>query len=78
MQIKRRDFLKAGVAAGAAVALTSGLTLNAFAATKGKEKESISGSTDPGHWIASTCQGCTTWCPCGNFCPERQGGKSQG
>ena len=63
MQIKRRDFLKAGVAAGAAVALTSGLTLNAFAATKGKEKESISGSTDPGKWIASTCQGCTTWCP---------------
>lgn len=61
MEIKRRDFLKAGAATGAAVALGSGLKLNAFAAAKGKE--AVSGSTDAGHWIPSTCQGCTTWCP---------------
>jgi anaerobic selenocysteine-containing dehydrogenase len=63
MQIKRRDFLKAGVAAGAAVAL-AGPSLNAFAAApKPLAGEKAGGSTDPGKWIASTCQGCTTWCP---------------
>ncbi|RJQ41396.1 MAG: dehydrogenase [Nitrospiraceae bacterium] len=63
MQIKRRDFLKAGVAAGAAVAL-AGPSLNAFAAApKPLAGEKASGATDPGKWIASTCQGCTTWCP---------------
>lgn len=61
MEIKRRDFLKAGAATGAAVALGSGLKLNAFAAAR--DKEAVSGSTDAGHWIPSTCQGCTTWCP---------------
>ncbi|MEK6671933.1 MAG: molybdopterin-dependent oxidoreductase [Nitrospirota bacterium] len=61
MEIKRRDFLKAGAATGAAVALGSGLRLNAFAAAK--DKEAVSGSTDAGKWIPSTCQGCTQWCP---------------
>lgn len=63
MQIKRRDFLKASVAAGAAMALT-GPSLNAFAQVpKPLAGEKVSGSTDAGKWIASTCQGCTTWCP---------------
>ncbi|MDA8213679.1 MAG: molybdopterin-dependent oxidoreductase, partial [Nitrospiraceae bacterium] len=63
MEIKRRDFLKASVAAGAAMALT-GPSLNAFAANpKPLAGEKVSGSTDPGKWIPSTCQGCTTWCP---------------
>ena len=63
MQIKRRDFLKASVAVGAAAALT-GPSLNAFAqAPKPLAGEKVSGSTDAGKWIASTCQGCTTWCP---------------
>ncbi|MDO8721091.1 MAG: molybdopterin-dependent oxidoreductase [Syntrophales bacterium] len=61
MEIKRRAFLKASVATGAAAALSGGLKLNAFAAAKGKE--AVSGGTDAGNWIASTCQGCTTWCP---------------
>ncbi len=60
MKIKRRDFLKAGVAAGAVVAL-SGPALNAFAAAKADEK--AIGGTDPGAWMPSTCQGCTAWCP---------------
>jgi len=60
MKIKRRDFLKASVAAGAVVALT-GPSLNAFAAAKADEK--AIGGTDPGEWVPSTCQGCTAWCP---------------
>ncbi|MBA4373693.1 MAG: dehydrogenase, partial [Thermodesulfovibrio sp.] len=60
MKIKRRDFLKAGVAAGAVVAL-AGPSLNAFAAVKADEK--AIGGTDPGEWMPSTCQGCTAWCP---------------
>ena len=63
MRINRRDFLKASVATGAAVAL-SGPSLNAFAAKSAPlAGEKVSGSTGAGHWIASTCQGCTTWCP---------------
>lgn len=63
MEIKRRDFLKASLAAGAAMAL-AGPALNAFAqAPKPLAGEKVSGSTDPGKWIPSTCQGCTTWCP---------------
>ncbi len=61
MKIRRREFLKVGAAAGAAMALT-GPSLNAFAAApKGQEK--ISGATAPGKWIPTTCQGCTQWCP---------------
>jgi anaerobic selenocysteine-containing dehydrogenase len=60
MQIKRRDFLKASVAAGAAAAV-SGPSLNAFAAADAKK--AVTAGTEPGKWIASTCQGCTTWCP---------------
>mgnify|MGYP001391945650 CR=1 FL=1 len=63
MEIKRRDFLKASVAAGAAMALT-GPSLNAFAQVpKPLAGEKVSGSTDAGKWIPSTCQGCTQWCP---------------
>ncbi len=61
MEIKRRDFLKASVATGAAAALSGGIELNAFAAAK--DKEQISGVTGAGKWIPSTCQGCTQWCP---------------
>lgn len=83
MQIKRRDFLKAGVAAGAAVAL-AGPSLNAFAAGKEKKpamekvNEKISGSTDAGKWIPSTCQGCTQWCPCEFFVQNGRAVKVRG
>ena len=78
MQIKRRDFLKAGVAAGAAVAL-AGPSLNAFAAApKPLAGEKASGATEPGHWIASTCQGCTTWCPCEIFVQNGRAVKVRG
>ena len=67
MRIKRRDFLKASAAAGAVAAL-GGLKLNAFAASK--EQEKAIGGTGPGEWIASTCQGCTAWCPVEFFVQE--------
>jgi anaerobic selenocysteine-containing dehydrogenase len=60
MKIKRRDFLKGSMAVGAAAAL--GVPpLNALAESGGITKGA--GATVSGKWIASTCQGCTTWCP---------------
>lgn len=73
MQINRRDFLKASVATSAAVAL-SGPSLNAFAAKPDSlAGEKVSGGTDAGAWIPSTCQGCTAWCPVEFFV---QGGRA--
>ena len=58
MEIKRRDFLKVTAAAGAVAAV--GLPkLNAFAASHSPAAEGAA----QGEWIASTCQGCTAWCP---------------
>ena len=58
MQIKRRDFLKVTAAAGAVAAI--GLPkLNAFAAGHSPAADGAA----KGEWIASTCQGCTAWCP---------------
>lgn len=58
MEIKRRDFLKLTAAAGAVA--TVGLPkLNAFAAAHAP----ATADAPKGEWIASTCQGCTAWCP---------------
>ena len=56
MNINRRDFLKASLAAGVIITL-DGPLFNAltFAAAEGGAK--------PGNWLPSTCQGCTAWCP---------------
>lgn len=59
MEIKRRDFLRLSLAAGTAMAF-NGPVLNAFA--NGKDTRRGSGSTEPGKWFPSTCEGCTTWC----------------
>jgi anaerobic selenocysteine-containing dehydrogenase len=75
MQIKRRDFLKVGAATGAVAAL-GGLKLNAFATSK--EQEKAIGGTEPGEWIASTCQGCTAWCPVEFFVQEGRAVKVRG
>ncbi|MFZ4439460.1 MAG: molybdopterin-dependent oxidoreductase [Syntrophales bacterium] len=78
MLIKRRDFLKASVAAGAAVALT-GPSLNAFAAKPAPlAGEKVSGITDAGKWIPSTCQGCTAWCPVEFFVQSGRAAKVRG
>lgn len=58
MEIKRRDFLKVTAAAGAVAAI--GLPkLNAFAS----HHLPMAGEAPQSEWIASTCQGCTAWCP---------------
>jgi anaerobic selenocysteine-containing dehydrogenase len=75
MKIKRRDFLKASAAAGAAIALT-GPSLNAFAA--GKADDKAIGGTEPGEWIPSTCQGCTAWCPVEFFVQKGRAVKVRG
>ncbi|ABQ24686.1 molybdopterin-dependent oxidoreductase [Geotalea uraniireducens] len=73
MEIKRRDFLKVTAAAGAVAAI--GLPkLNAFAAG---QAPAATGSMK-GEWIASTCQGCTAWCPVEFFVQEGRIDKVRG
>ena len=65
MEIKRRDFLK--ITAAATAVATVGLPkLNAFAS----HHMAKSGDASTGEWIASTCQGCTAWCPVEFFVQE--------
>ncbi|MFN2366038.1 MAG: twin-arginine translocation signal domain-containing protein, partial [Desulfurivibrionaceae bacterium] len=59
MKIRRRDFLKLSVAAGAATTLGRP-ALNAFAT---EIKADVPIGVAAGEWKPSTCQGCTTWCP---------------
>jgi len=56
--ISRRAFLQTTAVGGAVAALSSplGPTLRALAAT------AKTGARGEGRWIASTCQGCTSWC----------------
>lgn len=60
MEITRRGFIKASAVTGAAVAGLSAQKpiLTAFSETSNDEKK-----IESGKWMASTCQGCTTWCP---------------
>lgn len=60
MRIKRRDFLKLSVATGAAMTIGGKSAMNAFA--EAPRQAGAIGEL-PGEWKASTCQGCTTWCP---------------
>ena len=57
MKVRRRDFLKTASAVGVGLLVYSP-ALNAFDKQSGPLKASRTGD-----WIASTCQGCTTWCP---------------
>ena len=74
MKIKRRDFLKLSAATGAAVALSQGTSLNALAAVP----RGVIGGEQPGHWVATTCQGCTTWCPAEVFVQDGRAVKVRG
>jgi anaerobic selenocysteine-containing dehydrogenase len=74
MKIRRRDFLKLSVAAGAAATLGRP-TLNAFA--EDAQKTGKIGEL-PGKWMASTCQGCTTWCPIEIFVQDGRATKVRG
>lgn len=74
MKIKRRDFLKLSVAAGAA-ATVGKPALHAFA-EEAKKAEPI--GELPGEWKPSTCQGCTTWCPVEIFIQDGRAVKVRG
>ena len=73
MRIRRREFLKGSAAAGT-MALLGGPRLNALAIS---ESRSIAG-TAPGRWVATTCQGCTTWCPIEVFTQDGRAVKVRG
>src|SRR5210317_436262 len=73
MKIKRRDFLKLSVAAGAAVTVGKP-ALNAFA----KNGAPVPFGEKPGEWKATTCQGCTTWCPAEVFVQDGRAVKVKG
>lgn len=60
MGISRRSFIKASAVTGATVAGMSAKKpiLTAFSESNDSDKK-----VESGKWIASTCQGCTSWCP---------------
>lgn len=60
MGISRRSFIKASAVTGVAAAGLSAKKpiLTVFSESNNSEKKAESGK-----WIASSCQGCTTWCP---------------
>ncbi|MBU3937625.1 MAG: molybdopterin-dependent oxidoreductase, partial [Proteobacteria bacterium] len=74
MKIKRRDFLKLSAATGLAVAAFKGTTLSALA----EVPKGTIGGEKPGKWMASTCQGCTTWCPIEIFVQDGRATKVRG
>ncbi|MCL5807671.1 MAG: molybdopterin-dependent oxidoreductase, partial [Deltaproteobacteria bacterium] len=71
MRINRREFLKASLIAGAAVA-ANGPLLNALALAQKTP------GTETGSWIPSTCQGCTAWCPVEFFVQSGRATKVRG
>jgi anaerobic selenocysteine-containing dehydrogenase len=60
MGISRRGFIKASAVTGATVA---GLSANKPMLTAFSETDKKEQIAESGKWLASTCQGCTTWCP---------------
>ncbi len=76
--MERREFIRGTVAVRTAVAL-SGPVLKAF--SKGRmetEALEIIEGTESGTWKASTCQGCTTWCPVEVFVQDGRAVKVRG
>ncbi|MBF0280040.1 MAG: molybdopterin-dependent oxidoreductase [SAR324 cluster bacterium] len=74
MKVRRRDFFKVTFAAGAAAAI-NGTSMNALAAGTPITKKSRAFG---GEWMASTCQGCTTWCPVEIFVQDGRAVKVRG
>jgi anaerobic selenocysteine-containing dehydrogenase len=71
MRINRREFLRATIAAGVAVAV-EGPVFNSLAFA-GKAL-----GPDKGNWVPSTCQGCTAWCPVELFVQDGRAAKVRG
>jgi anaerobic selenocysteine-containing dehydrogenase len=60
MKLSRRDFIKASAATGS-VALAGCATAKPITNSMGQAK-SAAKSPGKGNWVATTCQGCTSWC----------------
>ena len=77
--MKRREFLKGTVAAGAAVA-TSGPVFKAFSIGQREKviKDEGASGTEEGEWLPTSCQGCTTWCPVEVFVQDGRAVKIKG
>lgn len=60
MKLKRRDFLKATAAVSAVAMVGCGAPKNNALAPMDPKKAI---GEEPGEWISTTCQGCTTWDP---------------
>jgi anaerobic selenocysteine-containing dehydrogenase len=73
MKIDRRGFL-VGSAAMGVMAAVGGPSLRAFARTASAR---VIGEA-PGEWKASTCQGCTAWCPIEIFVQDGRAVKVRG
>jgi anaerobic selenocysteine-containing dehydrogenase len=58
LKMTRRTFVKTSAVTGAAIAAGIGLKPE----LKALAQASTSASDEMGKWIASTCQGCTSWC----------------
>jgi anaerobic selenocysteine-containing dehydrogenase len=58
LKMTRRTFVKTSAVTGAAIAAGFGLRPE----LKALAEASTSSSSEMGKWIASTCQGCTSWC----------------
>jgi anaerobic selenocysteine-containing dehydrogenase len=56
--LTRRSFLGTAMGTGLFAAAGGGPLLSHFVMAQSERR-----SAGPGKWIASTCQGCTTWCP---------------
>jgi anaerobic selenocysteine-containing dehydrogenase len=76
MRIRRRGFLKTGATAGAVTTLCPSW-LNALSAAEGGGATASIGEA-PGKWVATSCQGCTTWCPVEVFVQEGRAVKVRG
>lgn len=57
LEISRRNFLKGAAGAGLIAASDGNPALNFFTTAQAMQHPT------EGQWMASTCQGCTTWCP---------------
>ncbi len=73
MQIHRREFLKSTVAVGA-FAAAGAPSLNGLA----QALDGNGSQAGAGRWVASTCQGCTTWCPVEVFVQDGRAVKVRG
>jgi anaerobic selenocysteine-containing dehydrogenase len=76
MKLSRRDFIKASAATG-------GIALAGCAAGKPVTNAMGAAKAQPsapakGEWVATTCQGCTAWCPVEIFVQEGRAAKVRG